>query len=279
MIFVDAHVHLYDCFDLKVFFDSALSNFGSAAERLSHRDVFVAVLFLTEGPHENGFQRVAHLVKNEHSGKINSVPNWAFHNTKENTSILALYNRKQVIFLIAGNQIVTAENLEVLALGTEKRLNPGEPLEKTVQTVIEADAIPVIPWGAGKWLGRRGQILEKLLKGIGDTCLFLGDNGGRPSFWGLPSHFRLAEKRGIRVLRGSDPLPFETECLRPGSFGFSLQGRISKEFPAAQLKSLLLNPSTRIHTYGKLETPFRFFQNQLAMKLLKRRDKQEREAN
>jgi len=274
MILVDAHVHFYDCFDLTVFLDSALSNFQTAAEKLGCHSKFMAVLFFTEGKRENGFQRIARLVEGGQRQKRDPVRSWTFHRTKENISILGRHNGKQGIFLIAGRQIVTAENLEVLALGAEDGLKSGGTLAETLQTVKEAGAIPVIPWGTGKWLGRRGRILRKILEENGDPCLFLGDNGGRPRFWRHPSHFILAEKKGIRVLPGSDPLPFETECLRPGSFGFSLQGSIDPQQPAKELKRLLLDPATPIHSYGELERPFRFFQNQMAMQILKRKNQQ-----
>jgi hypothetical protein len=48
MMLVDAHVHVYDCFDLKKFFDAAFANFKSEADRLGSGDNFIAVLFLAE---------------------------------------------------------------------------------------------------------------------------------------------------------------------------------------------------------------------------------------
>jgi hypothetical protein len=48
MILIDAHVHIYDCFDLEKFFDSAYANFKSAAEQLGHTNDFTGILLLAE---------------------------------------------------------------------------------------------------------------------------------------------------------------------------------------------------------------------------------------
>ena len=62
--------------------------------------------------------------------------------------------------------------------------------------------------GFGKWIGRRGAVLQKLLATHNYPYLFLGDNSGRPSFWSKPHYFQLAKKQAIRILPDTDPLPF-----------------------------------------------------------------------
>jgi hypothetical protein len=46
MILVDAHVHIYGCFDLEKFFNAANFNFKSVAERLGHGNEFSGILLL-----------------------------------------------------------------------------------------------------------------------------------------------------------------------------------------------------------------------------------------
>jgi hypothetical protein len=46
MILVDAHVHIYDCFDLETFLDSALGNFKAEALRLEQGNGSTAILNL-----------------------------------------------------------------------------------------------------------------------------------------------------------------------------------------------------------------------------------------
>ncbi len=271
MILADAHVHIYDCFDLPVFLNAAVLNFSTEASRLNNGSRFSAVLFLTETSNDNKFKQIWESI-NGHTDK-NIIPDWTFHHTKENCSIYAKRNDGRDLFIMAGRQIVTAENLEVLALATDKFIEDGYPLMDTIGKTLQADAVPVIPWGAGKWLGRRGEILEEYLKASDEQCLFLGDNGGRPAFWSCPSHFSLAEIRGIRILPGSDPLPFEHECHKAGSFGFFIKDSIIPDYPAMTIKGLLQEPATRIETYGHLERPHLFIRNQILMQMLKRRHK------
>ena len=276
MIFVDAHVHIYDCFDLELFFDSAFANFKSEASRLGQQDAFTGILLLTETSKDKWFERLTDYADNKDGNGNKAIGDWAFHHTDENCSLYARGGKNQGLFLIAGRQIVTAEKLEVLALATDKSLKDGAPIEQVIQSLQDIGAIPVVPYGLGKWIGRRGKILRDLLKKTERTKLFLGDNGGRPKFLPRSSHFKQAEKRGIRVLPGSDPLPFPFECQRAGGFGFSFLGSINFEHPARDLKKILMDTSTYFQEYGRLESPYRFFRNQLAMQIKKRLRKENR---
>ena len=269
MILVDAHVHIYDCFDLQHFLDSAVKNFKAEAARWDQEDDFTALLLLTETAKENWFHRLAGYAGSRSGNGTKSIGNWTFHRTNENCSLCARRRDDQGLFLIAGRQVVTAENLEVLALATAQTFTDGSPMVELIEAVKESGGIPVIPWGFGKWMGRRGVHLTNLLETVKDPNFFLGDNGNRPSFWPRPSHFRLAETIGIRILPGTDPLPFPSECRRPGSFGFSVPESIVPEHPARDLKRIVPDPTKRFQAYGHLEHPWRFFRNQLAMQIIK----------
>ena len=270
MILIDAHVHIYDCFDLQTFFNSAFANFRTQAARLGHGKTFTAILLLTETARENWFQRLQEYTGQSFGIGGRAPSQWRFYKTNEACSLCARGAYDQILFLIAGRQIVTAEDLEVLALGTDKKFEDGEILEEVIGTVSGIGAIPVVPWGPGKWMGKRGVLLTQLLNGPEIPGLFLGDNGNRPYFWPNPSHFKLAEKKGIRVLPGTDPLPFASESCRPGSFGFLVNDSVTSEYPAKDLKSILANQTTCLQPYGHLEHPWRFFRNQIAMQMMKR---------
>lgn len=270
MILADAHVHIYDCFDLEVFLNSALENFSAEAARHKDFDTFSAVLFLTESRRDKKFEYLLDSIGGNNPNKEKFGPEWTFHRTGEKYSLCARRYDGRVLFLIAGRQIVAAENLEVLALATEKFIEDGMSLNETVQAVKALGAVPVVPWGTGKWLGYRGKILRHFIEKSNEDSLFLGDNGGRPVFWSRPSLFQLAEKKGIRILPGSDPLPFDHECRKPGSFGFAIPDYITHEYPARDIIGKLLDSKTRISAYGRLEKPFRFFRNQLKMQIRKR---------
>ena len=269
LILADAHVHIYQCFDLEKFLNSALKNFEISARQQGDESVFTAILFLAETVNESFFRLLEQSTKNQDNNRY-LIKNWTFHRTKEGCSLYAHSAKGQGIFLIAGRQIVTEENLEVLALVTDENFEDGAPLEVVIQEIIDSGGIPVIPWGFGKWMGGRGAILTNLLETGKFPLLFLGDNSGRPIFWPRPSRFQQAERRGVKILPGTDPLPFASESWRPGNFGFTIQGSLNPEEPAKSIKQILLDPTTQPQAYGSLETPLRFVRNQLAMQLLKR---------
>ena len=269
MILADAHVHIYDCFDLEKLLDAAYSNFQAEAGRLGHSDNFTRILLLTETEKDCWFNRLSKIADGNttHRGRV--TQKWEFHRTGENVSLLARSGHKSLI-IIAGRQVETAERLEVLALCTTASFKTDIPIRYLIKEVKKHDAIPVIPWGFGKWLGRRGKILNNFMKTHKDSKIFLGDNSGRPSFLPFPHHFKVAKRNGIHILPGSDPLPFATEYDRVGRFGFLLEEKISKTYPAESVKQILMKSTLKVQSYGDFENSFRFFRNQLKMQIKKR---------
>ncbi len=269
LIIADAHVHIYNCFKLEEFLNSALNNFTINAKKITSPDNFTSILFLADIKGKEIFNQIKKYSQQENIDDY-QISNWTFHNTQEKLSLYARNQNNQNIFFIAGRQIVTAENLEVLALITEQSFEEGLSLEVTIQEIIASGGIPVLPWGVGKWIGTRGKTLSNLLQNNIHSILFLGDNRNRPGFWLRPFYFQLAKKQGLRILPGTDPLPLASESSRPGSFGFMVRGSLNYEEPGKHIKQILLDSKTNIQAYGSLESPLRFIRNQLAMKLRKR---------
>lgn len=269
MIFVDAHVHIYDCFDLDILFDSALANFQAAAERCGIRNQpFSSMLLLTEGTSTHWFQ---HLVTQIGTGQNIDLPakRWAIAPTGEALSLTACRDDHsgEEICLVAGRQIVTAEKIEVLALFCNSSISDGLPLNETVDTIRQLNGIPVIPWGAGKWCGKRGKILQGFLAEYGENGLFLGDNGGRPQFLPTPTLFHLAKEKGISILPGTDPLPLPHEATRIGSFGFFLNHpALDITSPAISMRDLLITGQEVLYPFGQLQNMRSFFTNQLQLR-------------
>ena len=267
MILIDTHVHIYDCFDTEKFFDSAYSNFKSSAERIGRGEEFISILLLSETSRDHWFQRLTNYTVSKSFPDKKKTGNWVFQKTEEDCSLYGRSSDSKNLFLIAGQQIATSEGLEVLALCTIKRFEDGTPTIKLLEAVKKVGGVPVIPWGFGKWIGGRGNLLRTLITSAEENAFLLGDNGGRPFLLPEPHIFRLAEKRGIKVLPGSDPLPLASERKRVGSFGLSFYGAISKKYPAQELKRFLFDPKIQYRTFGKLENPIRFLCNQLALRL------------
>ncbi len=269
LVIIDAHVHIYDCFDLGTLLHSAYENFDRLAKEAGYEGRFTGILFLTETQRDDWFHKLLSWAEDGGPPPGESANGWRFEKTKEARSLYAVEATGKRLTLVAGRQIIAAENLEVLALGTEKKFHDGQPLKEIVKLVKAQGAIPVIPWGAGKWLGRRGRILAKLMDEMASEGLFLGDNSGRPWFWKQPVHFRLAQKENIRILPGTDPLPFSGETSRVGSFGFMIPSRIDARKPARDILRQLNDPGTQIIPYGRLEKTTPFLHNQIAMQLRK----------
>jgi hypothetical protein len=173
------------------------------------------------------------------------------------------------MFVMAGQQIITAEKLEVLALATSAKIADGKPLAETVDAVRRGGGLAVLPWGVGKWLGKRGELLDRFLQETSPESLFVGDNGGRPVFWPRPALFDRAEQRGIRLLSGSDSLPLAGEERRVATFGAMIDGELSDSLPAAELKSLLCKPGISITPFGKPAGVLQFLRMQLGLRLEK----------
>jgi len=264
---VDSHVHFHKCFDEGLFFDSCFNNL----RRLAPSSNKGGILFFTEGKNEDSFNYL------RSKPKIKSASN-------ENVSyvINEIGERKAIevkwleagmrILIFPGFQIVTEEKLEVLSLGTNKRLSDGLLIEDTISDVISLGGIPVVPWAFGKWYDKRGKKIDDLIrKKI--PHLFLGDNGGRTSLLPFPGHFKSAQTNGIKILPGSDPLPFMNEARRPLSYGFLVVVDINESDPWESVKETLLNVNLKIEKFGRLTTPLSFIKTQLAMQIKKRKDK------
>ena len=170
------------------------------------------------------------------------------------------------MLVIAGRQISTREGIEVLALAGDAGVLDGLPFGETLHRVRVSGALPVLPWGFGKWWGRRGQLVSGALACRGSSLLFLGDNAGRPTLGGESSLFRQARDHGVAVLPGSDPLPFPWHAGRAGSYGFVLEGGLDAEHPAFDLRRRLreLHESPRV--FGRRVTLPGFLRDQTALR-------------
>ncbi len=271
MIFVDSHVHIYDCFDVDLLLDAALNNFQKAAEQYNssgHPSTYV--LLLTEGENENWFKRSLATLEATDQENGNISKNWRVAKKEASDSLMACRNDsvETTIYLVAGRQVVTKERIEVLALYTQQLISDGMSLVETVDIIMQANAIPVLPWGVGKWFGARGKIIQSLLSAHDSVKIYLGDNGGRPGLWPRPTLFRLAEKKGVSVLPGTDALPLKSEACRAGSFGFYLDDSLSQEEdPINHLKKVLLSQRTPMSPFGRLQKNSLFLFNQLRLRL------------
>ena len=267
MILVDTHVHIYDCYNIRKFMNYSLNNFKHNAEKMQGENSFSAFLLLAESKQYNWFSRLQAYAQHGDFQVRSELGDWEINLTDNDGTLRAVNKNGEGFFIVAGRQIVTRENLEILALLTTEQFKDGEPMESVLENILSKDAIPVIPWGAGKWIGKRGTFLKHFLTHAAPSILYLGDTGSRPSFWGTPYPFKIAAKNGIRVVAGTDPLPIVSDVCRPGSYGSVIFAKLNETSPSVHLKQLLKDSKTKIANYGELEKPVRFLRSQLTLRL------------
>jgi hypothetical protein len=259
-VLVDGHVHFHRCFNEKAFFDQAWTNFQASAAAAGLGEVAAGFLLLTECAADSYFRQL----RRRERIKCSS---WTLRQTAEAISLLASRPGGERMFVVAGRQIATREGLEVLALGPAASFRDGLDLASTVAAVRAANALPVLPWGFGKWSGRRAELLERFLQANRTGPIFLGDNGGRSATLGTPPQLERAAGHGLIVLPGSDPLPLRGEVGRVGGYGFVLEAEIEPEYPAAGLMQHLLSLDHQPPTFGELKPFWRFCVDQLALRI------------
>lgn len=181
----------------------------------------------------------------------------AWHELGSTDEWLCIVNPSgQELWLIAGRQIVTSDRLEVLALGTAARLTAGEPLSATVAAVSACGALPVIPWGVGKWWGRRGRLLsdwfrERAAATPSTVPVWLGDSFGRPQSSPPSAIWRQAALSGVSMLPGTDPLAIPQHETLAGRYGFSLSAQLTSHAPVATFKQALIEHRSMIRPLGR----------------------------
>jgi len=253
----DAHVHVYEGADVADLLNAAAGHVRKTAAAVGASD-WRGVLFLTEIAGTSWFETVAGARDGRQFGawRVTGVP----------TDPLSLEARSEAgsLNIVAGRQLVTSERVEVHALGTREAIPDGMELPETVRAIQAAQALAVLPWGVGKWLGKRGRIVAAMLSSA-DADLFVSDNSGRPWFWRDPLLARL-RAAGRPILRGSDPLPLRAEERRVGGFGCWFRG--ADHIPAHRLIARIRNSAAKdLYPYGPKESLWWFLRNQVLLRL------------
>jgi hypothetical protein len=261
---VDAHVHLHPLFPLAETFAAAESHFEGWARRLQLPAPATGCLLLAENEGETRFQQL----RERDAGAIDG--GWRVRPTEEEASLIVGRDRETRIVLIAGRQVVTTDRLEVLVLGTVEPVPDGITLEQAIDRAAAARALAIIPWGFGKWWGRRGARLASLVARHEERPFFLGDNGGRPDRFPRPPLLRTAAGHGIWDLPGSDPLPLPGEALRAGSYGFLLPIAPDLARPFTQIRDAVLGARSQPTLYGRRAGLAHFVRAQTALRRRRR---------
>jgi hypothetical protein len=237
---IDTHLHIYPFYSIHNAIDSLINNLHSADPESTK------VGCLTERYDCDVFNQLADAPSADVTDAFSIINTGnCLHITHKETA--------KNVYILPGQQIITSENLEVLSLNCPQRVKEGNSALQTIESVLAQGGIPVIAFGFGKWLGKRGAIVEKLIEGFGPEQIAMGDTTMRPYGWTTPKVFRKAENKGIKILCGSDPLPFKGEESRPGSYGTRLD--LNGDDPV-QAISGILGKNTIQDTIGKRNNLF-----------------------
>lgn len=269
---VDAHVHLHSCYDPDDLLQNAYKNLCAASNGTARVEPRAYFLLLAECAQDDSFGALRALADGRfaYDGTCGlRLRRWTVTPTEEDISVLARDGARE-LFIVAGRQVACREGLEVLILGTTQRFADGRPIREVLRE-SEALGVPrVIPWGPGKWFFRRGRLLHELVREFRKPTLFLGDEGGRPVFWGYPHHFERAARLGVRDLPGTDPLPFPHDVSKVGRMGLKVPIDLDPMHPGESLLRALTQVRAPLERFATLEPPLRFVRNQIGMQLRKR---------
>ena len=175
-----------------------------------------------------------------------------FVKAKDNLTIKVDKNSQSILYIFAGRQLVTKENLEVLSLVSDINLpDKAKPIEEVIQAVKDSGGIPALNWAPGKWFSHRGKVIEEQIENNSPDNLFIGETTMRPTVWLKPKLIKRAERKGFRVMAGSDPLPFPGEENGIGSFGFLIEGDFDPDNPAQSIRTIISDSSNPIKLIGK----------------------------
>ena len=246
MIIADTHLHFYPCYDSS----RAILCLFNNLHRIGGNAVKVA--FLAE-------RHDCHFFGSIRSNPTSLSASGVEVSTSINEDCAAIHRNGQLLYLIAGRQIVSEEGLEVLALGTDEAIPANKPVLETIEQVISVGGLPVLSWAPGKWFFDRGRIVRELIESYEPGKFLIGDTSLRPTVWGEPFLMRLARKKGFGVISGSDPLPIAGEERYMGTYGSLLDILFDAGKPLESIRSGLTVSHPPTKPVGRRCGPFAAF--------------------
>ena len=253
-VYIETHAHFYPVFDLEIFLKSFIAN-----TKLKNSDSSVGIIFLTESSNFNYFDVFSERYR------VND-----FVIKRVSDYVLEFESDSKLIYFIKSKQVVTKEKIELLIVGFNY-IGDGEESVKIIDSSIEKDALIILPWGFGKWNFRKKKHIKELINKYSEYDLFfLGDNVSRTVNFLSNDIFEFAKKKGIRVLNGSDPLPFKGEDKYVGKFYVELIiNEFNKNYPYESLKNILRKKDSIVKNLGRRDNLYTFIKRQLKINLKK----------
>ena len=258
LVLCDTHAHLHAGCDVSASWDAAYRNLC----RFAAGQDFSALVFLADMAGQSFFDDL-HASTGTRLGSA-----WTVSETQEAVSVNLTRDDGACIHVIAGSQVVSRERIEVLLLGTRTRIGDGLPLDAVLQCASEREGWTVLPWGVGKWIGKRGALVASAFGARpGSAGVWACDNGNRPWFWPEPELIGRQRKLGVPVFRGTDPLRIPGDTLRIGSFGNRIVCDFDPERPFGSVDKAIRSGAFEMGATGSCQGLVRFVANQIRLRL------------
>lgn len=254
---VDCHVHFYDMFNINLAVDTSWQN----VKRLERGTTKGQCWCLTSAPGIDGIASLNAAIERQKSEKQILV-----YSDDTGQRVARIETPNGPILIVPGTQAISSEGLEVLSLGVEIDVKQKIGIRELVTLISHRGGLPVVPWGVGKWIGRRGDLVQDLVADLDSCKLLLADNANRPWWWRYPKLLAEANSAGISVVHGSDPLPIAKEEERIGSAGILCSVRSLDTAWTEIRTSLLAHVGASTNIYGKPLSNMRFWRNQILLR-------------
>lgn len=258
---VDGHVHLHACHEIDVALDAALSNFDGARSAHGLPRGTPDVLWLVELEGERSLERIR--MSAQRGGR------WQAEGFEDVCLRLSRTEDARRITVILGRQVRTAENVEVLIVGTTESIAQDQPVQDTVEVGLEQEALVMLPWAFGKWTGARGRLVASAYDKYASCGLRLADTAARARFLPEPKEFTRSAADGYPVLAGSDPFPFPDQLRRIGALGFVLDD-VTADPGWSDIRRAVASLDSQPRRFGQPFRMIEFARLQAKMQLRKR---------
>ncbi len=226
-LIIDAHVHFYSLYRT----DQALSHLAVNLGNLDAAAVRVALL--AERYDCDFFKALK-------SGNV-QTGQCRVKTSAGGLSVSVMSGEQETVRIFPGRQVVSGEKLEILALLVEKPDMDGLPAKDIIHATLDAGGVPAVGWAPGKWMFERGRKVTQLVEFFDAGNLVVGDSTLRPYGYPEPGPMKLARKKGMGIIAGSDPLPFKGEETVMGTYGTLIEADEVDSLDDIDLRDCLLS--------------------------------------
>jgi hypothetical protein len=244
---IDTHCHYYPRSTDEIFFTALVRNLHRQSLQYQQASLGICLLDFADTQY---FQRLA-----------DPAGGFPFSITRLDDQSLGLAIEGHHLSVFCGRQLVSAEGLEVILYGCREEVCSGRPILDYIEE-YQQQYLVALPWGVGKWFGRRGKIMSQLLSE--EHGFVLGDIASRPAWWSAVPQFSQASRQSVPILAGSDALPVPAFLQRLGSYGSLFPGELKQ---CQQWIDLVKQKRESFRPFGRQVSTAGFLSDQLLLRL------------